>query len=219
MRVLNVTSNLLELPFAAPAENRHKNPSQIIDRIGTGDNHHPLLNDHYCSKPSRWRHPPSVTREIHSKTQLPSVTKYNHSSNALGSLQSHQIMNKSKEVSGNGVYQLLGVYNISKCQEILAIRGRNRPLNSGCGTSHPNSAGPTPCLSQRRCATHPSQIQSTVGPPNETLPRVVRHRQTNRWACREVQNCEIPSDRGSTRGRRTTASPTLTAKHTTPTRA
>jgi hypothetical protein len=39
----------------------HKSP------IGVGDKHHPPLNDHRCSKPSRWRQPPKSNNRIHSQ--------------------------------------------------------------------------------------------------------------------------------------------------------
>ena len=52
--------------------------------IGAGDKHHPPLNDPRCSKPSRCRQTPRVTREIRSETQSPSASRCNHSSNTLG---------------------------------------------------------------------------------------------------------------------------------------
>ena len=52
--------------------------------IGAGDKHHPPLNDPRCSKPSRCRQTPRVTSEVCSKTQSPSASRCNHSSNALG---------------------------------------------------------------------------------------------------------------------------------------
>jgi hypothetical protein len=76
------TLNPLELSFVVSHGEGTKPPHN--PPIGAGDKHHPPLNDPRCSKLSRCRQTPRVTREIHSKTQSPSVSISNHSSNALG---------------------------------------------------------------------------------------------------------------------------------------
>ena len=72
------------VPFDSPS-GKGQEPLTITT-IEAGDNHHPLLNNPCCSKPSRWWQPPRVISEIHSETLTPSASRCNHSSNALGSL-------------------------------------------------------------------------------------------------------------------------------------
>jgi hypothetical protein len=55
-----------------------------ITMIRARDKHLPSLNDPRCTKSSRWQQPPRVTSESRSKTQSPSASRCNHSSNALG---------------------------------------------------------------------------------------------------------------------------------------
>ena len=76
------TRNPLELPFVISHGEGTRTPHN--PPIGAGDKHHPPLNDPRCSKPSRCRQTPRVTREIRSETQSPSASRCNHSSNALG---------------------------------------------------------------------------------------------------------------------------------------
>jgi hypothetical protein len=69
------------VPFGSPL-GKGQEPLTITT-IGAGDNHQPPLNDPCCSKPSRWRQPPSVTSESRSKTRTPSASRCKHSSNAF----------------------------------------------------------------------------------------------------------------------------------------
>ena len=63
-----------------------------ITTIEAEDNHQPPLDDPRCSKPSRWQQPPRVTSESRSETRMPSATRCNHSSNALGFFPNLTIM-------------------------------------------------------------------------------------------------------------------------------
>ena len=71
------TSNQLELPFAISHGEGTRTPHN--PPIGARDKHHPPLNDSRCSKPSRCRQTPRVTREIHNETQSLSASTCNHS--------------------------------------------------------------------------------------------------------------------------------------------
>ena len=65
-----------------------------ITTIRAGDKHLPPLDNPHCSKPFRWRQPPRVTSESHSKTRTPSASRCKHLSNALGfSLNLTKMMN------------------------------------------------------------------------------------------------------------------------------
>ena len=55
-----------------------------ITMIRDEDKHLPPLDDPRCTKPSGWRQPPRQTSESYSKTQSPSASRCNHSSNTLG---------------------------------------------------------------------------------------------------------------------------------------
>jgi hypothetical protein len=55
-----------------------------ITTIRAEDKHLPSLDDPHCTKPSRWRQPPSETIESRSETQSLIASRCNHSSNALG---------------------------------------------------------------------------------------------------------------------------------------
>ena len=74
-------SNSLEYLLALH-RGKVKNPS--ITTIGARDKHLPSLDDPRYTKPSRWWQPPRVTSESYSETRIPSVSRCNHSSNALG---------------------------------------------------------------------------------------------------------------------------------------
>ena len=76
------TSNPLELPFMISHGEGTRTPHSPL--IRAEDKHHPLLNDPRCSKASRCRQTPRVTREIRSETQSSSASRCNHSSNAHG---------------------------------------------------------------------------------------------------------------------------------------
>ena len=81
VRYLNDTSNLLELPLAL-RRRRHKTPQNHRE---TATNNHQLVPMLLrCSKPSRWWQPPRATNESRSETRIPSASRCNHSSNALG---------------------------------------------------------------------------------------------------------------------------------------
>jgi hypothetical protein len=75
-------SNPLEFPFMISHGEGTRTPHNPL--IRAGDKHRPLLNDPRCSKSSRCRQTPRVTKEIHSETQSLSVSRCNHSSHALG---------------------------------------------------------------------------------------------------------------------------------------
>ena len=70
------------VPFGSPL-GKDQEPLTIT-MIRAGDNQQPPVDDPCCSKPSRWRQPPRVTSESHSKTQTPSASRCKHSSNTLG---------------------------------------------------------------------------------------------------------------------------------------
>jgi hypothetical protein len=70
------------VPFGSSSRKGQK--PLTITTIGARDKHLPSLNDPRCTKPSRWQQPPRVTSESRSKTQSPSASRCNHSSNALG---------------------------------------------------------------------------------------------------------------------------------------
>jgi hypothetical protein len=71
-----------KVSFGSPSEKGQE--PLTITTIGVKDNHLPPLNDPRCTKPSGWRQPPREISESRSKTQSPSASKCNHSSNALG---------------------------------------------------------------------------------------------------------------------------------------
>ena len=62
------------VPFGSPP-GKGQEPLTITT-IGARDNHQPPLNDPRCSKPSRWRQPPRVTRKLQ-PSQPPSATRCN----------------------------------------------------------------------------------------------------------------------------------------------
>jgi hypothetical protein len=65
------TSNPLEMSFVISHREGSRTPHN--PPIRAGDKHHLPLNDPRCTKSSRCRQTPRVTREIHSETQSPSV--------------------------------------------------------------------------------------------------------------------------------------------------
>jgi hypothetical protein len=76
VRWLNDMSNPLELPFGSPP-GKVQDPSQSLEPAMNNHQHVPMLL--CCSKPSRWRQPPRVTRILQPQ-RSPSATRCNHSS-------------------------------------------------------------------------------------------------------------------------------------------
>ena len=70
------------VPFGSPS--RKGQEPLAITMIRAEDKNLPPLDDPRCTKPSRWRQPPRETSESRSETQIPSASRCNHSSNALG---------------------------------------------------------------------------------------------------------------------------------------
>ena len=69
-----------------------------------------------CSKSSRWRQPPRVTRNLQPRS--PSATKDNHSRKCTWNYsQSHKDQESMKEMSGRCLLRLTRMSKMSKCQE------------------------------------------------------------------------------------------------------
>ena len=92
------------VPFGSPSGKGQE--LLITTMIRARDKHLPPLDDPRRSKPSRWRQPQRVTSESCSKTQTPSASRCNHSSNALDHSQSHYDDESMMEMSGRALAKL-----------------------------------------------------------------------------------------------------------------
>ena len=71
----------------------------------------------HCAKPSRWRQPPGVTRNLQPQ-RSPSATRCNHSSKCTRNhSQSHYDDESMMEMSGRCLLRLTRMSSMSKCQE------------------------------------------------------------------------------------------------------
>jgi hypothetical protein len=107
------------------------------------NNHQQVPDLHRCSKPSRWRQPPRVTKNLQPQ-RSPNATRYNHSSKCTWNHSiSLWIRNQVREMSGRKCAQLTRMSRISKVQEgylgagqtlFIDIPKRIEPLDSALGS-------------------------------------------------------------------------------------
>jgi hypothetical protein len=114
VRCLNDTRNPLELLLAL---HRRRHKTSHNHREVAKNNHQLLPQLLCCSKPSRWRQPPKVTR-IPQLKRSPSATRYKLTNKCTWN---HSILlwihNQAREISRREYAQLKRMLSISKCQE------------------------------------------------------------------------------------------------------
>jgi hypothetical protein len=107
-------SNPLELPFSS-LSGKVQDPSQSLEMAT--NNHQLMPMFQRCSKPSRWRQPPRVTRNPQPQ-RSPSSTKCNHLSKCTRNhSQSHYDDESMTEMSGRYLLRLTRMLRVSKCHE------------------------------------------------------------------------------------------------------
>jgi hypothetical protein len=107
------------------------------------NNHQQVLDLHRYFKPSRWRQPPRVTRNLQPQRSL-NATRYNHLSKCTWNHSiSLWIRNQVREMSERKCAQLTRMSRISKVQEgylgadqtlFIDILKRIEPLDSALGS-------------------------------------------------------------------------------------